>query len=165
MRATTPLAVESPSPDLARARVFAQAFGFTTVSQTADELVLRGTDAGGPAVIVRRGARSRYVGAAFRAAAASDLVRLADATGASVVPLPENIGGVVVDLHDPSGASVRVVADTDFTSRTGDPGREFASTSRSTSVDLPTPLGPDNTTNRSSENSPSTDRLDLTRQS
>ena len=88
------------------------AFGFTTVSRTADELQLRGTDAGAPCVIVRRGPRSRYLGAAFRAADSTDVMRLADATGAKVEKLPESIGGLTVDLTDPSGVLVRVVADT-----------------------------------------------------
>ena len=40
------------------------------------------------------------------------MVRLADATGAKVEKLPESIGGLTVDLTDPSGVLVRVVADT-----------------------------------------------------
>jgi len=63
-------------------------------------------------VIVRRGTRSRYLGAAFRAADSTDVVRLADATGARVEKLAESIGGLTVDLTDPSGLLVRVVADT-----------------------------------------------------
>ena len=104
--------LEFVKPDLAASERFAHAFGFTTVSRTADELQLRGTDAGAPCVIVRRGPRSRYLGAAFRAADSTDLVRLADATGAKVEKLPESIGGLTVDLTDPSGVMVRVVADT-----------------------------------------------------
>ena len=104
--------LEFAKPDLAASERFAHAFGFTTVSRTADELQLRGTDAGAPCVIIRRGTRSRYVGAAFRAADSTDLVRLADVTGAKVENLPESVGGLGVDLTDPSGAMVRVVADT-----------------------------------------------------
>ena len=104
--------LEFVKPDLAASERFAHAFGFTTVSRTADELQLRGTDAGAPCVIVRRGTRSRYLGAAFRAADSTDVVRLADATGAKVEKLPESIGGLTVDLTDPSGVLVRVVADT-----------------------------------------------------
>ena len=47
--------LEFVKPDLAASERFAHAFGFTTVSRTADELQLRGTDAGAPCVIVRRG--------------------------------------------------------------------------------------------------------------
>ncbi|GAB3260493.1 VOC family protein [Nocardioides dilutus] len=104
--------LEFEKPDLAGTEQFARAFGLTPVSRTADELQLRGTDPGSPCVVVRRGARSRYVGAAFRAGDAVDVMRLADATGAKVEKLPESIGGVVVDLTDPSGVPVRVVADT-----------------------------------------------------
>src|SRR6185295_14332341 len=100
--------LEFCKPDLAASERFAHAFGFTTVSRTADELQLRGTDAGAPCVIVRRGPRSTYLGAAFRATDSTDLVRLADATGANVEKLPESIGGIAVDLTDPSGAVVRV---------------------------------------------------------
>jgi catechol 2,3-dioxygenase-like lactoylglutathione lyase family enzyme len=104
--------IEFEKPDLEGTEQFAQAFGLTSVTRMHDELQLRGTDAGPPCVVVRRGARSRYVGAAFRAADTADVVRLADATGAKVDKLPESIGGVVVDLTDPSGVPVRVVADT-----------------------------------------------------
>ena len=104
--------LEFVKPDLAASERFAHAFGFTTVSRTTDELQLRGTDAGAPCVIVRRGPRSRYLGAAFRAADSTDVARLADATGSRVEKLPESLGGLTVDLTDPSGAAVRVVADT-----------------------------------------------------
>ena len=99
-------------PDLVASERFAHAFGFTTVSRTADELLLRGTDSGDPCVVVRRGPCSRYLGAAFRAADSTDLVRLADATGTRVEKLPEHLGGFTVDLTDPSGVMVRVVAGT-----------------------------------------------------
>jgi Glyoxalase/Bleomycin resistance protein/Dioxygenase superfamily len=97
-------------PDLNRAETFARAFGFTVAARTADGLLLRGTEPGAPCVILRRGARSRFVGAAFRAQDDSDVLRLADAAGATVRPLPEAIGGVSVDLVDPSGFPVQVVA-------------------------------------------------------
>jgi hypothetical protein len=101
--------LELEKPNLARAEQFAHAFGFATAAKTADEVQLRGVYAGAPSVILRRGRRSRFAGAAYRAADAADLLRLADATGCVVRPLPESIGGAVVDLVDPSGAGVRVV--------------------------------------------------------
>ncbi|MCV7382999.1 VOC family protein [Mycolicibacter longobardus] len=104
--------LEFDKPDLARAEVFARAFGFATVSRTADELILRGTDAGAPAVLIRRGPRSRYLGAAFHAAETADLLRLADATGTRAQALPEHLGGMGVELTDPDGVRVKVVADT-----------------------------------------------------
>ena len=85
--------LEFEKPDLARAEAFAHAFGFTTVLRTADELQLRGTDAGAPCVIVRRGTRSRFVGAAFTAQDEADVLRLADATGDADRAAARSIGG------------------------------------------------------------------------
>lgn len=103
--------LEFEKPDLLGAEVFAHAFGFTTSLRTSDELQLRGTDPGAPCVLIRRGSRSRFLGPAFLAADATDVLRLAEATGGTVTPLPESLGGVGVDLVDPSGLRVRVVSD------------------------------------------------------
>ena len=105
--------LEFEKPDLVKAEAFARAFGFSTVLHTADELHLRGTDAGSPCVIIRRGPRSRFAGPAFAAQDEADVNRLATATGAHTRALPEAIGGVAVDLTDPNGVPVRVVAGTD----------------------------------------------------
>lgn len=102
--------LEFEKPDLKRAEIFARAFGFTAAASCADEVQLRGAYAGPPCVILRRGTRSRYVAAAFKAADSADLLRLAEATGAAVRPLPESIGGMSVDLTDPGGGRVRVVS-------------------------------------------------------
>ncbi|MBF6164484.1 VOC family protein [Streptomyces gardneri] len=104
--------LEFEKPDLARAEVFARAFGFATSLRTADELYLRGTDPQSPCVVIRRGMRSRFIGPAFRAADTTDLLRLANAGGSKVVNLPESLGGSAIDLTDPTGLRVRVVADT-----------------------------------------------------
>lgn len=104
--------LEFEKPDLVRAEAFALAFGFATVLRTATELHLRGTDTGSPCVTIRRGPRTRFSGAAFAAADEADVLRLADATGSPAKPLPESIGGITVDLIDPSGIPVRVVAGT-----------------------------------------------------
>jgi len=104
--------LEFEKPDLARAEAFAHAFGFSTVLRTPDALHLRGTDPGVPCVILRRGPRSRFVGTAFKAQDEADLLRLATATGTATLPLPETIGGLSVNLVDPSGIPVRVVAGT-----------------------------------------------------
>lgn len=104
--------LEFQKPDLVRAEAFAHAFGFTTVLRSDDELQLRGTDAGAPCVLIRRGLRSRFVGLAFQAADEADLRRLANATGVSIRALPATIGGITVDLVDPSGIPVHVVAGT-----------------------------------------------------
>jgi glyoxalase/bleomycin resistance protein/dioxygenase superfamily protein len=104
--------LEFEKPDLARAEAFANAFGFATALRTGDELQLRGTDPGAPCVIIRRGSRTRFLGAAFKAQDEADLLRLAKATGTRTRPLPETIGGLTVDLADPSGVPVHVVTGT-----------------------------------------------------
>jgi hypothetical protein len=102
--------LEFEKPDLERAAAFATAFGFSTVLHTADELHLRGTDAGSPCVLIRRGPRSRFVGPVFATQDDADVTRLASATGRTPRALPDTIGGVAVDLRDPNGAMVRVIA-------------------------------------------------------
>lgn len=103
--------LEFAKPDLARAEAFAHAFGFATALRTDTEVQLRGTDPGAPCVIIRRGG-TRFTGMAFTAAEDADLLRLADAAGSRVRPLPESIGGSAVDLVDPGGLPVRVVSGT-----------------------------------------------------
>lgn len=102
--------LEFEKPDLLRAEAFARAFGFQTAHRDPDEIQLRGTHAGTPCVIVRRGQQSRFNGVAYRACDEVDVLRLADRSGAAVRPLPESLGGLSVDLIDPSGTPVRVVA-------------------------------------------------------
>lgn len=102
--------LELEKPDLAAAEVFARAFGFTTTYRSATELNLRGALPGSPCVIIRKGRRSRFVGPAFLAEAA-DLLRLATHTGRTVQRLPEHLGGTTLDLREPAGARVRIVAD------------------------------------------------------
>ena len=104
--------LEFEKPDLTRAEAFANAFGFDTATRTADELQLRGTDPGAPCVIVRRGPRSRFAGLAFAAQDKADVDRLAEVTGGRTRALPETTGGVAVDLVDPNGTPVRVIAGT-----------------------------------------------------
>jgi catechol 2,3-dioxygenase-like lactoylglutathione lyase family enzyme len=103
--------VEFEKPDLDRAEAFAHAFGFSTALHTPDELQLRGTDSGAPCVLIRKGPRSRFLGAAFRAADSQDVQRLAQASARTATKLPESLGGLKVDLVDPSGTRVRVVSD------------------------------------------------------
>jgi hypothetical protein len=104
--------LEFEKPDLERAELFARTFGFATSLRSHDELHLRGTDPGSPCMLIRRGPRSRFIGPAFRAADPKDVLRLADATGKTMTTLPESLGGVTVDLVDPNGRPVQVVADT-----------------------------------------------------
>ena len=102
--------LEFTKPDLMRAEAFARAFGFGIALRDPQELHLRGTTAGPPCVILRRGPRTRFAGLALRATDEVDVLRLADKTGASVRRLPEAIGGIGVQLTDPSGTPVKVVA-------------------------------------------------------
>ena len=102
--------LEFDKPDLSRAAAFARAFGFQTIATQNDELLLRGTDAGAPCVIIRRGPETRFRGFALRAADESDLRRLSDKTGATPTRLPESLGGRALSLVDPGGNSVKVVA-------------------------------------------------------
>ena len=104
--------LEFEKPDLVGAEAFAQSFGFATVLRTENELQLRGTDAGTPCMIVRRGSRSRFLGAAYQAQDEPDLLRLAEATDTRIDPLPETIGGLAISLSDPTGLPVHVIAGT-----------------------------------------------------
>ena len=98
--------LEFEKPDLDRAERFGTDFGFTVVDRTPQALVLRGRQAGSACLVVRRGARPRFVGPAFTAAARDDLDRLARGTGGTVTA---QRGGHAVLLRDPSGFPVRVV--------------------------------------------------------
>lgn len=101
--------VEFEKPDLDRAEVFARDFGFSVAARAPDALWLRGTFAGSPCVVIRRGRTSRFIGQTFRAAERADLDRLSRATGAAVRDADVPGGGKLVDLLDPSGFPVRVV--------------------------------------------------------
>src|ERR1700733_13941225 len=92
--------LEFEKPDLDRAGGFLADFGFAIAEQTAETLVLRGRKAGAACLIVRRGPRPRFAGAAFQAAARADLDRLARSTGGTV---NAHRGGAAVALRDPSG--------------------------------------------------------------
>lgn len=102
--------LEFEKPDVTRCEAFARAFGFQTAHRDPNRLALRGIDAGAPCVMVRRGPRSRFAAVAFRASDEVDVLRLAERSGSTARPLPEAIGGIAVDLTDPSGTPVRVVA-------------------------------------------------------
>ncbi|MFI6341283.1 VOC family protein [Streptomyces sp. NPDC050535] len=101
--------LEFEKRDLDRAEVFARDFGFQVAARTESELWLRGTLAGSPCMVIRRGRTSRFIGPAFRAAEQADLDRLARATGTDVRAADVPGGGKMVGLLDPSGFPVRVV--------------------------------------------------------
>src|ERR1039457_3459284 len=98
--------LEFEKPDLDRAERFGADFGFTVADRTPERLLLRGRQAAAACLVVRRGPRPRFAGAAFAAADRSDLDRLARGTGGTVMP---HRGGHVIVLRDPSGFPVRVV--------------------------------------------------------
>ncbi|MFC5910492.1 VOC family protein [Streptacidiphilus monticola] len=101
--------LEFQKPDLDRAEVFARDFGFAVAARTERELWLRGTFAGSPCMVIRKGRSPRFIGPAFRAAERADLDRLARAVGSAVQDADVPGGGRTVDLLDPSGLPVRVV--------------------------------------------------------
>ena len=101
--------LEFEKPDLDRAEVFARDFGFGVTARSEQELWLRGTFAGSPCMVIRRGRASRFIGPTFRAADPADLDRLARATGTCVANLSSPGGGRGVSLLDPSGIPVKVV--------------------------------------------------------
>jgi hypothetical protein len=103
--------LEFVKPDLDAAERFAHDFGFVTTGRTDREMFLRGARAGTHCIAVRKGPQARFVGPAFKAATRSDVTRLAEAHGAAVRPLTTPGGGVGVELSDPVGMPVRVVAD------------------------------------------------------
>jgi catechol 2,3-dioxygenase-like lactoylglutathione lyase family enzyme len=102
--------LEFEKPDLDAAERFAHDFGFATAYRTDTELHLRGTLPGSQCVTIRKGRTSRFIGPTFRAADRADLDRLARVAGASVRERDSLGGGAAVDLVDPSGVPVRVVA-------------------------------------------------------
>jgi hypothetical protein len=103
--------LEFTKPDLDAAERFAHDFGFATAARTSDALYLRGALAGGVCVVIRRGATSSFLGPTFRAADRDDVARLASAHDTVVTEVIDPCGGVAVELLDPSGVPVRVVAE------------------------------------------------------
>jgi catechol 2,3-dioxygenase-like lactoylglutathione lyase family enzyme len=91
-------------PDLEATATFLTDFGMHCVSQTRERLVMRGSG-GAPCIYVaQRGARSRYVGAAFTVADNSAFARLIKES--SAMPLPGSVipgGGEGIELVDPAG--------------------------------------------------------------
>ena len=103
--------LEFEKPDLDAAERFAHDFGFATAHRDDVELHLRGAFGGSQSVIIRKGRRSRFTAPVFRASSRADLERLARANSATVAERRGPGGGAVVDLRDPTGVPVRVVAD------------------------------------------------------
>jgi catechol 2,3-dioxygenase-like lactoylglutathione lyase family enzyme len=98
--------LEFEKPDLDRAERFSTDFGFIVADRMPDTVLLRGRQAAAACLVVRRGPRPRFAGAAFQAAARGDLDRLARGAGGTVTA---HSGGHSVVLRDPSGFPVRVL--------------------------------------------------------
>src|SRR3954462_3825733 len=79
--------LEFEKPDLARAETFARAFGFAIAAREPDTLYLRGSLPGAPCVVIRKGARPRFIGPTFKASEAADRLRRARASDRRVEPL------------------------------------------------------------------------------
>lgn len=114
--------LEFDRPDLDRTAAFAHAFGFSTALRTDDELLLRGALPGTACLRVRRSPRSAFTGLAFKAADAADVRRLAEVTNRTITPLPDLVGGIGVEMRDPAGNRVSVVADLE--ELTGEPTQQ-----------------------------------------
>src|SRR4030095_6728808 len=69
--------LEFEKPDLDAAEGVAHDFRFHTAARTTDTLSLRGTRVGTHCVVIRRGARSRFVAPAFKASSRADVHKLA----------------------------------------------------------------------------------------
>jgi len=91
-------------PDLDACAAFLGDFGMQPVVHDSGQLLMRGSDAASCIYLARRGARSRYLGAAFRVAGEAELATLERQAGARRLPagaVPG--GGSGVELADPAG--------------------------------------------------------------
>src|ERR1700750_2379406 len=98
--------LEFEKPDLDRAERFYADFGFTVADRTPETLLLRGRWASAACLVVRRGPRPRFAGAAFQAAARDDLDRLARGTGGTVTAHRGGHGGLLRGPRRDPGAVV-----------------------------------------------------------
>jgi catechol 2,3-dioxygenase-like lactoylglutathione lyase family enzyme len=96
------------APDLAEMETFLQAFGMRTIRHDEQVLTMSGTD--GTVVHETRSGPAAFVGLAF-AADRDELALLSAATGIPVEPREGPGGGCVVQLTDPDGRAVDIVAD------------------------------------------------------
>jgi catechol 2,3-dioxygenase-like lactoylglutathione lyase family enzyme len=105
--------LEFAKSDLDAAERFAHDFGLATAVATDELLWLRGMLPAGPCIKVTRGSPAAFLGLAFEVADRADLDRLAELHNAAVVEINEPGSGAMVELRDPTGTHVRVVADVD----------------------------------------------------
>src|SRR3981081_2136132 len=95
--------LEFEKPDLTRAETFARAFGFAVAAREPKTLYLSGSLPCTPALVIRKGARSRFIGPTFKAADESDLHTLAWVNNRRVESLDEPGEGSIVRLCAPTG--------------------------------------------------------------
>jgi hypothetical protein len=95
--------LEFEKPNLDAAERFAHAFGFVTAARTADSLYLRGARVGTHSVVIRKGAKSRFVAPVFKASGRADVQSWRWRTTRRCASCAAPGGGVGADLLDPSG--------------------------------------------------------------
>lgn len=99
-------------PDLQRAEQFLADFGLHRASRTEDLLFMRGTGPSPYCYRVHRGPQARFRGFGLLVSGHADLERLARLPGAGAIrSMTYPGGGYVLDLTDPSGFRVEVVAE------------------------------------------------------
>ncbi len=97
------------APDLALMRAFMEDFGASVALETDDRLYMRGCgDA--PFVHMTERGEPGFQMVGLRASSPADLTALAAETGTTAAPLDAPGGGQFIDLTDPDGHRVRVVA-------------------------------------------------------
>lgn len=101
--------VRFTAPDLAEMRVFLEEFGLGCF-EAGGRLYGRGTD-GAPFLHVTEQGEPGFAGLGFRAASRADLEALAKADGAAVEEPEAPGGGYRVQLRDPDGNTIDVVAE------------------------------------------------------
>lgn len=97
------------APDLDRMRAYMEDFGGVVVEQTVDRLYVRGAGSA-PFVHMTERGEAGFMLVGFRAESIEDLNRLADKAGVTPAALEAPGGGMYIDLSDPDGHVVRVVA-------------------------------------------------------
>ncbi len=98
------------APDLAVMRTFMEEFGTVVAKQSRTQLYMRGSGAA-PFLHMTELGHPGFAALGLRAASREDLQQLANAEGLDVMALDAPGGGVCIDLRDPDGHLVRVVAD------------------------------------------------------
>ena len=97
------------APDLPRMRAFMEDFGASVTLESDDRLYMRGLGEA-PFVHMTERGEPGFLMVGLRAESLEDLAKLATETGTTPAPLDAPGGGQFIDLADPDGHKVRVVA-------------------------------------------------------